>query len=57
MPSRIRTARLKEAVERLVGLYDSTGNKDEAAVWWRMLDEVNKDTGNGKPTKSTSETE
>jgi hypothetical protein len=57
MPSRIRTARLKEAVERLVALYDSTGNKAEAAVWRRKLDEVNKDTGNGKPTKSTCETE
>jgi hypothetical protein len=51
MPSRLRTARLKVAAERLVALYDSTGNKDEAAVWRRTLDEVNKDTGNGKPTK------
>jgi tRNA A-37 threonylcarbamoyl transferase component Bud32 len=51
MPPHARTARLKEALERLVTLYDATGNSDEAANWRKKLDEVNKAAANGKPEK------
>src|SRR5258708_849453 len=34
----LRTVRLKEALERLITLYDATGKKDEAAKYRKELD-------------------
>jgi hypothetical protein len=42
IPSPFRAAHLKEALERLVRLYEATGKKDEAAKWRNKLDEASK---------------
>ena len=38
IPPQVRTVRLKEALERLVTLYDATGDKDRAATYRKELD-------------------
>jgi serine/threonine protein kinase len=42
IPPQVRPVRLKEALGRLVRLYEATGKKDEAAKWQKKLDEVKK---------------
>jgi hypothetical protein len=42
IPARVRTIRLTEAIERLVQLYEATGNKDEAAKWRKELEAIKK---------------
>jgi hypothetical protein len=39
IPQPIRQMRLTEALERLVRLYDATGQKDTAAAWQKELEE------------------
>jgi tetratricopeptide (TPR) repeat protein/tRNA A-37 threonylcarbamoyl transferase component Bud32 len=51
IPSRVRAARLKEALERLVRLYEAAGNKDEAARWRKKLEEANKPATKEAPKK------
>jgi hypothetical protein len=51
IPARDRPARLKEALERLVTLYESTGNKEEAARWRKKLGEETKAAGEGAAKK------
>src|SRR5262249_8924560 len=46
-----RTETLAEAVERLVQLYDATGNKDEAAKWRKKLEEATKAADKEAPKK------
>jgi TolA-binding protein len=40
--------RLREALERLVQLYEATGKKDEAARWRKELDEPKKTSANDR---------
>ena len=42
--------RLTEAVERLVQFSEATGKLDEAAKWWKVLEETAK-TREGQPAK------
>ena len=42
IPPEVRAVRLKEALERLVRLYDATSKKDEVARWRKKLEEVQK---------------
>jgi tetratricopeptide (TPR) repeat protein len=42
IPPQVRTRGLKEALERLVRLYEATGKKEEAARWRQKLEEVKK---------------
>jgi serine/threonine protein kinase len=51
IPPAVRAVRLKEALERLVRLYEATGKKDEAARWQKKLDEVKKDAAPQAPNK------
>ena len=38
MPPQAKDLRLREALERLVHLYDASGKKDKAAEWWKKLE-------------------
>jgi hypothetical protein len=51
IPPPFRGVRLKEALERLVRLYEATGKKDEAAKWQKKLDEVQKAAPRQPPKK------
>ena len=51
IPPPIRAARLKEALQRLVRLYEATGKKDEAARWQKKLDEAKKAAAPQPPRK------
>ncbi len=42
-------ARLREALERLVQLYEATGNKDEAAKWRKELQALQAKSSGGTP--------
>jgi hypothetical protein len=51
IPPQFRAVRLKESLERLVRLYDATGNKEEAARWRKKLDEAAGAAVRGEPKK------
>jgi hypothetical protein len=38
IPVPLRTRNLTDALERLVQLYDATGQKDKADEWWKQLE-------------------
>jgi serine/threonine protein kinase len=49
IPLQFRNARLREALVRLVRLYEATGKKDEAEKWKKKLDEAKK--ADAKPAR------
>jgi tetratricopeptide (TPR) repeat protein len=51
VPPPFRAIRLKEALERLVRLYDAIGKKEEAARWQMKLDEAGKAAAPQPPRK------
>ena len=51
IPPPFRALRLKEALQRLVRLYEATGKKDEAAKWQKKLEEVKKAATQRAPKK------